>query len=166
MMRITRFQLLSQRTNSFELLALPELPGSQMDLFYRSYSYIRAIEFKALDTSSLIVEDNLKILGSDLSNLLSFENLDVSRNNDRIDYLTSPLAEPSTGVHSLTLSIAAHNSRPVFGNGPATDRDYTANIRDNSKWTPPASVTPLNIRDVRYPQVLLDTIASTPVGLT
>ncbi|KAK3822256.1 MAG: hypothetical protein JOS17DRAFT_805085 [Linnemannia elongata] len=140
-------------------LAHCEPPGSSMGLFYRSCPNLRAVEFKAIDTSSLVVEKNLKVLAQSCPNLVSFKFLDASRKNDKIDYSTSLLAGSSTGLHSLTLSITAHNSRTVFGNDPAADRDYT-------KWLPPASITSLSIRDVRYPQVLLDTITSTPAGLT
>ncbi|KAF9138833.1 hypothetical protein BGX30_008712 [Mortierella sp. GBA39] len=159
----TSEQFLSLRALS---LAHCELPGSQMDLIYRSCPKLSAVEFKAIDTSSLIVEKSLKVLAQSCPNLLSFKFLDASRKNDRIDYSTSLLTGPSTSLLSLTLSITAHNSRTMFGNKPAADRDYTVNNKDATVWTPPASITSLNIRDVRYPQVLLDIIASTPAGLT
>ncbi|OAQ30249.1 hypothetical protein K457DRAFT_893293 [Linnemannia elongata AG-77] len=158
----------SEQFPSLRTLAVSscEMHLFQMDFFYRSCPNLRAVEFKATDTSPLIVEKNLKVLAQSCPNLHSFKFLDASKKHDRIDYSTSLLTGPSTSLHSLTLSVTAHNSRTVFGNSPAADRDHTANNKGDTKWTPPASITSLNIRDVRYPQVLLDTIASTPAGLT
>ncbi|KAK5815658.1 hypothetical protein F5H01DRAFT_321159 [Linnemannia elongata] len=158
----------SEQFPSLRTLAVSscEMHLFQMDFFYRSCPNLRAVEFKVTDTSPLIVEKNLKVLAQSCPNLHSFKFLDASKKNDRIDYSTSLLTGPSTSLHSLTLSVTAHNSRTVFGNSPTADRDHTANNKGDTKWTPPGSITSLNIRDVRYPQVLLDTIASTPAGLT
>ncbi|KAG9061607.1 hypothetical protein KI688_007186 [Linnemannia hyalina] len=144
-----------------------EMHLSQMDFFYRSCPNLRAVEFKSVQASTYIMEKNLKSLALSCPNLLSFKLLDACKTGNRIDYSTSLLASPRTSLHSLTLSATANATATVFGNNPAADNDYThIYYKDDTKWTPPPSVTFLNVRDIKHPTVLLDTIASTPAGLT
>ncbi|KAF9539714.1 hypothetical protein EC957_005088 [Mortierella hygrophila] len=144
-----------------------EMHLSQMDFFYRSCPNLRAVEFKSVQVSTHIMEKNLKSLALSCPNLLSFKFLDACKTSNRIDYSTSLLASPRTSLHSLTLSVTANATATVFGNYPAADNDYThIYYKDDIKWTPPPSVTFLNVQDIKHPTVLLDTIASTPAGLT
>ncbi|KAF9153291.1 hypothetical protein BG015_003722 [Linnemannia schmuckeri] len=142
-----------------------EMHLSQMDFFYRSCPNLRAVEFKSIQATSHIMEKNLKSLAQSCPNLLSFKLLDACKTNDRIDYSTSLLASPRTSLHSMSLSVIANSIATVFGNNP-TDRDYIPNYKDDTKWTPPLSITSLNIRDIKHPTVLLNTITSIPAGLT
>ncbi|KAF9126260.1 hypothetical protein BGX30_015308 [Mortierella sp. GBA39] len=138
----------------------------QMDFFYRSCPNLRAVEFKSVQVSTHIMEKNLKSLALSCPNLLSFKFLDACETINRIDYSTSLLASPRTSLHSLILSVTANTTTAtVFGNDPAADNDYT-HIYGYTKWIPPPLVTFLNVRDIKHPTVLLDTIASTPAGLT
>ncbi|OAQ30255.1 hypothetical protein K457DRAFT_893298 [Linnemannia elongata AG-77] len=139
----------------------------QMDFFYRSCPNLRAVEFKSVQASTHIMEKNLKSLALSCPNLLSFKLLDACKTSDRIDYSTSLLASPRTGLHSLTLSVIANATATVFGNEPPADNGYAHTYyKDDAKWTPPLSVTSLNVRDIKHPTVLLDIITSTPAGLT
>lgn len=142
-----------------------EINASQMDLFYRSCPNLRGVEFKSIRASSDIMERNLRCLALSCPNLLSFKLLDAHGTNDRIDYSTSLLTSPRTSLHSLTLSVTANIIATVFGNDPS-ERDYTRNNKVDTKWTPPPSVTTLNIRDIKHSTVLIDIITSAPTGLT
>ncbi|KAF9304396.1 hypothetical protein BGZ91_008930 [Linnemannia elongata] len=139
----------------------------QMDFFYRSCPNLRAVEFKSVQASTHIMEKNLKSLALSCPNLLSFKLLDACKTSDRINYSTSLLASPRTSLHSLTLSVIANATATVFGNDPPADNGYAhPYYKDDAKWTPPPSVTSLNVRDIKHPTVLLDIITSTPAGLT
>ncbi|KAK3822257.1 MAG: hypothetical protein JOS17DRAFT_325512 [Linnemannia elongata] len=159
----------SEQFPSLRTLAVSscEMHLSQMDFFYRSCPNLRAVEFKSVQASTHILERNLKCLALSCPNLLSFKFLDACKDSNRIDYSTTLLASPRSSLHSLTLSVITDATATVFGNNPAADNDYTHSYyKDDAKWTPPPLVTSLNIRDIRHPSVLLDTIASTPAGLT
>ncbi|KAG0282580.1 hypothetical protein BGZ96_000324 [Linnemannia gamsii] len=142
-----------------------EMQASKMDLFYRSCPNLRGVEFKSIQASSGIMENNLRSLALSCPNLLSFKLLNASKTTSPIDYSTSLLTSLRTTIHSLTLSETAHITTTVFGNN-YSERDYTSNNKIETKWIPPLSVTTLNVRDIRNTAVLIDIITSAPTGLT
>ncbi|KAG0373210.1 hypothetical protein BGX24_012001, partial [Mortierella sp. AD032] len=131
-----------------------ELHAFQMDLFYRSCPNLRAVEFKAVQATPLVMEKNLATLAQFCPNLFTFKHLNTQRKGERIDYSKTLLFAPTTNIHSMTLSISEHNSMSVFGNDP--------DKKDNESWTLPAALSTLTILDVRNVSVILDVITTVP----
>ncbi|KAF9118132.1 hypothetical protein BGW39_001458 [Mortierella sp. 14UC] len=146
---------LNEQSRSLRSLSISscELHAFQMDFFYRSCPNLRAVEFKAVQATPIVMEKNLASLAQSCPNLLSFKHLNIHRKGERVNYSKTLLAAPTSNIHSITLSVAEHDSMSVFGND-SEEKDET--------WTLPASVTSLNIRDVRHASVILDAITTVP----